>query len=238
MRRGKKIALGILAALLLGGTALCVWQRENIGALYTVLTKDPESISSDMEKVRREHQLTLQEEKGVTVLQPSVEQSESLLNGTATAEEVKQALGLTDQLTEQPPSPGESAAPESVRPAEEKPVFDQTAALNRCVAELYAYKVDLTAQLGQLRQDTYLMWNNLPAGERTPARKQTVVMDGLYTCYALEAEADTRVKQILSDYRTLFENAGAGTEDLDELWVYYCEEKAAEKAYYMEKYLD
>lgn len=238
LKRWKKITLAILAAVLLAGTALCVWQRENIGALYTVLTKDPQRIADDMETVRREHQLALQEEKGVTVLQPSVEQSESLLEGTVTAEEVKQALGLA-ALTEEHPARSEpDGTPEPDRPPEETPAFDRTAALNRCVAELYAYKVDLMAQLGQLRQETYLMWNGLPAEERTPARKQSVIMDGLYTCYALEAEADTRVKEILDRYRVQFSAAGADAGELDELWVYYCEEKAAEKAYYMEKYLD
>lgn len=238
MKLWKKIILVLLAAVALAGTALCVWQRENIGALYTALTKDPQRIADDMEEVRRKHQTALQEEKGVTVFQPSVEQSESLLEGTATAEEVKEALGLTEVLEEQPVRTEPEETPEPDRAPEETPAFDRTAALNRCVAELYAYKVDLMAQLGRLRQETYLMWNGLPASERTPARKQSVIMDGLYTCYALEAEADTRVKEILDGYRTRFSAAGADTGELDELWVYYCEEKAAEKAYYMEKYLD
>ena len=237
MKRGEKIVIGILTAILLGVIALSIWQWENLKALYIALTREPEAIAATMQEVREEHQQSLQEEKGVTVAQPSVEQSESLLNGTATAEEVKEVLGLTEQLRSGSADAEESGASAS-EPVQEESDFDETAVLNRCVAEMYAYKVDLMAQLGQLRQETYLMWNNLPAKERTPARKQEVIMDGLYICYDLEAEADAKVKQILDSYRQIFQRAGVNTGDLDELWNYYCEEKAAEKAYYMDKYLD
>lgn len=227
----KRVLLCILAAVLLSGTAFCVWQRENIGALYVALTGDPEEIAANMDDLRREHQTALLEEKKVYVEQPTREQSESLLDGTATAEEVKQALGLTE-LIEEPESPPEGEE----EPADPPP--DQSELLSRCVAELYAYKVDLMEELGRMRSETITFWESLEPKERTPAKKQSVIMDGLYACYELEAEADANVRQILEKYRALFEGSALDTQVLDELWVYYCEEKAAEKAYYMNKYLE
>ena len=49
----KRVLLCILAAVLLSGTAFCVWQRENIGALYVALTGDPEEIAANMDDLRR-----------------------------------------------------------------------------------------------------------------------------------------------------------------------------------------
>ena len=231
MKAVKKVLVAVLAAVLLGTGAFCIWQRENIGALYTALTADAETIASNMDELRKEHQTALQEEKNVHVEQPTREQSERLLDGTVTAEEVKQALGLTELLQEEPVfAPASEQAQESGA--------DRPEMLSRCVAELYAYKVDLMEELGRMRQEILTLWESLEPKERTPARKQTVIMDGLYDCYDLEAEADSNVRRILERYRTLFEEAGLDAQVLDELWVYYCEEKAAEKAYYMNKYLE
>lgn len=62
--------------------------------------------------------------------------------------------------------------------------------------------------------------------------------DGLEKCYDLEVAIDEQVKGILDGYRIELEELNADTSVLDDLWKYYCEKKASEKAYYMDKYLE
>lgn len=42
----------------------------------------------------------------------------------------------------------------------------------------------------------------------------------------------------MTTYRTQLEALGADTMILDSLWKYYCDEKASQKAYYLNKYID
>ena len=50
MKRWKKILLIIVLVLLVAVVGLLVWQRENVGALYTALTTDQETILKNMEQ--------------------------------------------------------------------------------------------------------------------------------------------------------------------------------------------
>ena len=53
-----------------------------------------------------------------------------------------------------------------------------------------------------------------------------------------DAMEDVDVREILGSYKTQLEEIHADTAILDELWDYYTDEKTAEKAYYLDKYLN
>ena len=48
MKRWKKVVLGILVVLVVAVGALAVWQRSNLTALYSALTKDRETLSQEL----------------------------------------------------------------------------------------------------------------------------------------------------------------------------------------------
>lgn len=219
MKRWKKIVLGVLAVLLAAAAAVAIWQRNNIRAVYTVLTKSSQDISGELDRVRQEHQRAIQGQAEITVSPPSTAQNNDLLSGKKTAEEVKEELGITEQL--------DAAAGET---AEEL--------VNRCVAELYACEVDIMAQLAEMKQAMFEAWWALSVEERTNDKKMELGLAGLDDCYDLEVVTDDRVKEILGRYRERLEEIGADAGILDDLWAYYCEEKAAEKAYYLDQYMN
>lgn len=243
-----------LLALVVG---LAVWQRDNIKAVWLFLATDEETVAQQMEAQRQEHQAALEQYATITVRPPSREESDALLDGTMSPEEVKEQMGVT------PPAPPERPElPEEAPPALEEPTQDppeeapedtpvaeelpETPAepqktveelVNDCVAELYARKADLMAELGVLKQETLELWRSLPSGQRTPEKKRELAMEGLSKCYDLEAIIDEDVDQILDKYRVQVKALGGDTTIFDTLWEYYCDEKATEKAYYMNKYL-
>lgn len=219
MKRWKKILLAVLAALILIIAALAIWQRNNIEALYAFAAKDSQQIAQELGRQRQEHQQAIAEQAPITVTPPSTQQSNDILSGAATAEQVKQELGIAGQLDKA----GSEITAEEV--------------INTCVAELYACKVDIMAELAELKQAALATWNGLPDDERTDARLRQIGLEGLEACYDLEVAVDDQVQQILSSYRTRLKALDADTAILDTLWEYYCDEKAAEKAYYLDKYL-
>ncbi len=132
-----------------------------------------------------------------------------------------------------------TTAPVTTAPVIEKPKPSKTAQqiVNECVAELYACKIDVMASLGDIKKEMLDIWKALSPEERTYDRKMKIGLDGLEKCYDYEVEVDSKVQSILSKYRKELSAIGADTKVLDTLWQYYCEEKAFEKAYYINKYL-
>ncbi len=216
MKKRTKILLLILAVLLALLAAVAWWQRNNLKALYFYLTLDEDAIAQQMEDAREDHRQSLEQNHAVTIRPPNRQQSDDLLDGKVSPEEVKQQLGIGTATT------GKKTAEELI---------------NECVAELYACKVDLMATLGGMKQNLLDQWKALPAHERTSARRTELGMAALERCYEMEVTTDEQVEAILDKYRPLVKEAGGDMTVFGTLWKYYCEEKASEKAYYMNKYL-
>ena len=250
MKRWKKVLLIVLLALLAVIAGILIWQRDNIKALYIALTTDQETILKNMEQSKQELEDSLTD-YDITVFAPTKEQNEALLNGTASADEIKTALGIDDtddqdamssgvEPTEKPdqsPAPSESMKPggQSQTDSTQK---QANALVEKCVAELYACQVDLMAQLGSMKQEALSQWNSLDAEQRTTQKLQEIGLNGLMKCYDLEVVTDREVKAILATYKTKLEAIGADTAVLDSLWKYYSDEKASQKAYYIQKYFN
>ena len=233
MKRWKKILLAVLAALILLLGGLCLWQWNNIQALYAFLTKDSAQIAQDLEQKREEHHQAIAGIVGdLTVSAPTTEQSDAILSGAVSPEQVKEELGITAQLEKTEP------AREPQEGEEEPPAATAQELLRSCVAELYACKVDILGTLAQLKQEALAEWFALPAEEQTDTRLKEIGLAGLRKCYALEVEVDRQVDGILDRYRVQLEAIGGDTSVLKELRAYYEDEKTAEKAYYMDKYLN
>lgn len=224
MKRWKKITLAVVLVLVVVITAVCVWQWNNIQAIYRFLTMDGETIASRVEENRQAHHNAIEEytKFDIEVAPPTMEQSNNLLNGNVSVDEIKDTLGITEKL-EQAAQGYEGLSPEEL--------------LNLCIAELYACRIDLMAKLGELKQEALDQWNALPESERTDQWKKRIGFSGLSQCYELEDETDKQVREIVDRYRPWMKRAGGDLSILDRLWDYYKEEKADEKAYYLNKYL-
>lgn len=220
MKIWKKVILILLVVLLLTMGGLYLWQRENIHALLKVLTTDSETIAKDLEQTREEHIKQLEEAAQVTVrVQPvTPQQSEDLLSGKVTAEEVQIEMGY------------DPSASETVSGKED--------IINQCIAELYAYKAEVMGYLGGIKQWAIDEWNALDKSRRTTAKKAEIANAGIGKCYEYEATVDGRVQEILARYRPKLVEIGEDPTPIDLLWNQYCDEKEAEKSYYLDRYMN
>ena len=265
MKRWMKTLSVILLILFGAAAALAWWQRDNLKAVYVFLTQDGESLSQKREEQHQQQQDMLGKDYNVTIVAPSPEQNEALLNGKLDPNEVKQELGISEVLGEtaenaepqqavpapvkpaiQPEKPAEEQpAVEPEEPVEEEPPAlteeerkaQADALVNQMAAELYACEVDLMARLGEMKTTALLDWNYREPEDRAGAKMAEFGFAWLDECYELEVESDRRVKEILDRYREPLKELDVSESLLDSCWKAYCDKKTSEKAYYLNKYL-
>ena len=124
MKQRKKLFIAGLAVILVTVAGLAVWKKDALKTLYTLLTKDAQSISVNMAEKQQAQTEKLEQDFNITVQAPTADQTKGLLDGKLTQDEVKQTLGLVQQPVETAPSEpapaGPQPSPEGV-PAPETP---------------------------------------------------------------------------------------------------------------------
>lgn len=220
MKKWVKIFCIIVAVVIVVAAGLYLWQRENIHALVKVMTTNSEDIARELEETRAAHLKELEEAAQVAIrVEPVTEQqSEELLDGKITVQEVQEQMGFD--------------------PAAAQTVSSKEDIINQCVAELYAYKAEVMGTLGGIKQEFVNQWNALPAAERTATKKAELGGGAIGRCYQYEATVDGRVQEILTVYRLKLTEIREDPAPIDMLWNQYCDEKEAEKSYYMDKYMN
>ena len=219
------IILLIIAILL---AALVIWQRENIIAVYTAMTKNSEEISKEIEKSQKNQYERMQEEYKIDVKPIDAAQTQDLLNGKADPEKLKEEMGITVQLKNEGTSPPSSQA-------NKKEQINNL--LNKCSAEMYACEIDLMTKLGGMKQAALDKWFAIPKEERKKNKLIQIGLSGLEECYELELSADRKIKEIMAKYKPQLKELGADTKVIDDMWKLYCDKKAGQKAYYLNKYI-
>ena len=241
MKRLKRILGGILLVLVICIAALAVWQWDNIRAFYVAVTNDTATIGEQMEETRAKNEQTLRE-YDIHVTAPSLEQTEALLYGTLSPDEVKASLqldaviGTTEHNTVETAG-GDAGAEQTDQQSEPSNEEKAKQLVNACTAELYAKQIDLMAELGALYADTQARWIALGDGRNATTKKQFIA-EGLQQCSAIEASTDAMVQGVLDRYRAELAALHADDAALDELWNIYKEEKNTQKAYYLSQYMD
>ena len=237
MKRWLKVLIIVLAVLLILAAGFTVWQWNNIVAMYTAFTRDEQVISQQIEQANKQQEEKLSE-YDITVKPIDTGQTEALLSGEASPEDVKEALGITAELEKEAPPVKSEGKTEKNETVPQKPKVTTVSDLvNKCTAELYSIEVDLMAQLGVMKKEALSKWKAIPKDERRKDILIQIGLDGLNRCYDLEDSADKQVKDVLAKYRTPIKNLGGDTKILDQMWKQYCDKKASKKAYYINKYI-
>ena len=243
MKKSKYILAAVPAVVLLTLAGLAVCRKDHLKPLYNLPTNDSQSISQGIEEKPQAQTEKSEQDFNIAVQAPTADQNSDLLDGKTTPEEVKEALGLTQLPEAATTQEGTSPAnPAEQPPIPESPPLTAEAQaeklVNQCVAELYAYEVDLMAEMGEMKKTALLDWNSRSPSERTKSATIEFGFMWLTEVYKVEARADRNVTDILDRYRAQLEELQVDTSVLDDMWKYYCDKKSNTKAYYLNKYLN
>ena len=110
----------VLAVLVAAVGGLALWQRHNLKSLVTAATSDTQALEENMVQVREEHQAALAEQN-ITITPPSLEQTQALLNGEVSAQDILDQLGISGGGQTQ-----ETGGSEEASVSDSSPAADQT----------------------------------------------------------------------------------------------------------------
>ena len=224
MKRGGKIALGIVGALAVTGAGVAAWQWNNISALRYGMTMDRTAIE---EKLAENEQALAgaMEEYSVSSYTFSEEELRQLSDGTLSVEEAAKKL-----LDESVPS---AEAPEGASGQQAAEKSDVEAQIQEQIAQMYVLRSTYVSKLEAIAQAAI---DEYTQGEHTEENKADVVYKRLEELTALEKECDAQVAQVVERLRSLLKQAGKDDSLAQQVEKTYQEEKSLKKAAYLEEF--
>lgn len=225
MKRGGKIALGIVGALAVTGAGVAAWQWNNISALRYGMTMDRTAIEEKL----AENEQTLasaMEEYSVSSYTFSEEELRQLSDGTLSVEEA--AKKLLDESV-----PGAEAPEGSSGQQQTAEKSDVEAQIQEQIAQMYVLRSTYVSKLETIAQAAI---DEYTQGEHTEENKADVVYKRLEELTALEKECDAQVAQVVEQLRSLLKQAGKDDSLAQQVEKTYQEEKSLKKAAYLEEF--
>lgn len=215
MKKGVKIFFAVIVFIAIAAAAFCVWQWENIRAVYMYITADGENgvVPSGAEVLE------------ITALSDSDGEND-LPNS-----EKSDVSDTENSVKRKPRAPGVTETRDADISSEGKTY------LQRCREELYACEAALVSRVGGMKNEVLAEWRALPKEQRTSRKKREMIISGVSRCLSLEGEIDGKVKGIIAKYKALAQDDGESTDEISALWDEYKAKKASTKAYYLNKYL-
>ena len=224
MKKGAKIALGVVAVLAAAGAAAAVWQWNNLNALRYGLTLDQDTLDQRLEENQ-------------TVLNEAMDQYE-ISDYTFTEEEVSQltegavsAQEAAKKLLEQPTQ--ETPQPEQPEQAPQADHAQEEAEIRELIATMYVLRATYVGKLEAVVQSAI---DEYTAGEHTPENRTRVVRSKLDELIAMEKECDGEVAAVVSRLRELLKATGQDDSLARQVEETYQEEKSLKKAYYLNEF--
>lgn len=224
MKKGGKIALGVVGALAVTGAGVAAWQWNNISALRYGMTLDRTAIEDKL--AENEQALSgAMEEYHVSSYTFSEEELRQLNDGTLSVEEAAKKL-----LDESVPG-AEAPAGQSGEQTAEK--SDVEAQIQEQIAQMYVLRSTYVSKLEAIAQAAI---EEYAAGEHTEENRTSVVYKRLEELTALEKECDAQVVQVVERLRSLLKQAGKDDSLAKQVEKTYQEEKSLKKAAYLEEF--
>lgn len=224
MKKGAKIALGVVAVLAAAGAAAAVWQWNNLNALRYGLTLDQDTLDQRLEENQ-------------TVLNEAMDQYE-ISDYTFTEEEVSQltegavsAQEAAKKLLEQPTQ--ETPRPEQPEQAPQADHAQEEAEIRELIATMYVLRATYVGKLEAVVQSAI---DEYTAGEHTSENRTRVVRGKLDELIAMEKECDGEVAAVVSRLRELLKATGQDDSLARQVEETYQEEKSLKKAYYLNEF--
>lgn len=226
MKKGAKIALGVVGVLVVGGVAAAAWQWNNLNALRYGLTMDSGTIEQKLQENEKALQDAMTEYK-IPQYTFSQEEIAQLTDGTLSTEEAAKRL-----LEAQTPL---AAAPEGQADAQQaaEPPSEVDQAIQEQIATMYVLRSTYVGKLEAIAQSAI---DEYSAGAHTEENRKQVVYDKLDQLTALEKECDDQVAQVVARLRELLKEAGRDDSLAKQVEQTYQEEKSLKKAAYLEEF--
>ena len=261
MSLSKKIACGVLLAVVLGVGALTVWQWNNISAALSFVRFSQEKLEEKLVANDQTIKDAVEANPSVTIREVTEEERAALRDGTLTQEELVQSL-LQKPETEPKPEPEQSPKPQTTpqtkpeqMPEEEKPSqstqqpgqapaastppeqetqqseYEQQ--VNALIAEVLVLREEFLMKLDDLQAAAIADYKALPADQRTTTKLLSFVGGYLAKGLDMEKQCDAEIEAIVLELEQVLRKNGDDITIAETVFDTYLEEKTLKKAWYM-----
>ena len=226
MKKGGKIALGVVGVLAVAGASVAAWQWNNISALRYGLTMDRDTIGQRLEENKKALDDAMTE-YNISEYTFSQEEISQLADGTLSVEEAAQKL--LENKAPQAASGGQSSQTGTVQTDQ----TDVDAAIQEQIAQMYVLR---STYVGKLEAVVQSAIDEYTAGEHTDENRTRVVYDRVDQLTEMEKECDGQVAQVVARLRELLKQAGKDDSLAKQVEAAYEEQKSLKKAEYLEAF--
>lgn len=228
MKKWVKILLTVFAALIIVTAAVAVWQRNNISALMTTITKSEDEIADELDNSKEKLESEIKEKYDTNLVSDfTAEEERQIIKGEITAEDAVKILEQKYEEVKKENYPFEKPA--------ENPKKDTGAdkLIGEKAIELYSLKAYYLGKLGQIEATVKKEYTALPKEKKNLIGKQELVTKYIGTATSLLNQCDAEVNKLIKELEKELKSMKADTSVIKTIRDAYEKEKALKKAYYL-----
>lgn len=217
MKKRNVIILTIFIIIILAITVMAIYQRNNISAVITSVSKTEEEIAKELDNSKKQLATELEEKYSTVVSDLTADEEKQIMKGELSVEEAVENIN---------------------KKYEEKKTNNNNASkvdelIGDKVIELYSLKAYYLGQLGQMEATVKREYSALPKEKKNLLGIKEIANKHMGTAMSLLNQCDKQVNDLISQLEKELKSSKADTSILKTIRDTYENEKALKKAYYL-----
>lgn len=217
MKKRNVIILTIFIIIILAITVMAIYQRNNISAVITSVSKTEEEIAKELDNSKKQLATELEEKYSTVVSDLTADEEKQIMKGELSVQEAVENIN---------------------KKYEEKKTNNNNASkvdelIGDKVIELYSLKAYYLGQLGQMEATVKREYSALPKEKKNLLGIKEIANKHMGTAMSLLNQCDKQVNDLISQLEKELKSLKADTSILKTIRDTYENEKALKKAYYL-----
>lgn len=219
------IVLAVLAAIILG---VYLWQRNNISAIVSTVTKTEEEIKKELDAGKKNLETDLKEKYNATVITDfTAEEEKKIMKGEITQQQVADIIAKkSEEIKKENNTESKKTQKDNKASKIDELIGDKA-------IELYSLKAYYLGKLGQMEADVKKDYIALPKEKKNLIGKQQLINKYMGTATSLLKQCDDKVNGLLKELEKDLKALNADLSIIKTIRDSYENEKALKKAYYL-----
>ena len=225
MKKRTIIALTIFIVIIIAVIVLAIYQRNNISAIITTVSKTEEEIAVELDNSKKQLAEELEDKYSTMVDDLTADEEKKIMNGELSVEEAVESINKKYEAKKtQNTNTNNNNSSSKV----DELIGDK-------VIELYSLKAYYLGQLGQMEATVKREYSALPKEKKNLLGVKEIANKYMGTAMSLLNQCDSQVNELISQLEKELKSLNADTSIFKTIRDTYEKEKALKKAYYLKK---
>ncbi len=217
MKKWVKVFIIVVICLLVLIALFLIWQRNNISAVVTSVSKTEEQIAEELNVSKKQLEEELGDKYSTVIGDFTADEEKQIIKGNLSVDTAVSNLNKRYEETKK----------------NSNSVSEVDKIIGDKVIELYSLKAYYLGQLGQMEATVKREYSALPKDKKNLIGKTEIVERHMGTAMSLLNQCDKQVAGLLADLEKDLKRLKADTSIIKTIRDAYEKEKALKKAYYL-----